>query len=72
MFQKENPDMMGFLGRVRSSNLAELTRFIFEIFTWLAHLLERSPLSTSPHSPTSPDYAPSLTTSVYTLSLFGQ
>lgn len=71
MFQKENPDMMEFLGRVRSRNLAELTRFIFEIFTWLARLLERSPVLTSPLSRTSPDYAPSLTKRIYTLSLFG-
>ena len=64
---KENPDMVGFLGRVR---FAELTRFIFEIFSWLARLLVRSPLSTSPHSPSSPDYPTSLTVSVCTLSLF--
>lgn len=36
MFQKENPDMMGFLGCVK---LAESTRFIFEISSWLARLL---------------------------------
>jgi len=35
MFQKENPGMMGFLGL----NLAESTRFIFEILSWLARLL---------------------------------